>query len=243
MSHPPIAPVRETASPTRFRNRAGLAAALLAIATTAATLLAGTAPASATARCPMQGSAYATSAHLGTQVRSDRSANLALCTSRVGVTRRNRTAGLDVPGVLQTGAITSRVVTRHRTGFRAHRITAQTHTARVVLLGQIHARAIVARATSSTRLHRRLVGRTVILGLTLQGKNVPEHPKQNQTYALPGLGKMVLNHQVRTRHGNRITITVTALRLVLSSGNKANLPPGVITIGHTVSSVRLPLGS
>jgi hypothetical protein len=67
MSHPPIAPVRETASPTRFRNRAGLAAALLAIATTAATLLAGTAQASATARCPMQGSAYATSAHLGSR--------------------------------------------------------------------------------------------------------------------------------------------------------------------------------
>jgi hypothetical protein len=188
----------------------------------------------------MRGHAYATRVHLGTQVRSGPTANLGLCTSTVGVTRRNQTVGADLPKVLVARAVTSRVVTRHKSPFRAHRITAQTHTARVVLLGQIHARAIVARATASTRRHRRLVGRTVILGLTLHGKNVPEHPKQNQVYALPGLGKLVLNHQVRTRRGNRLTISVTALKLILGAGNRAHLPAGVVTIGHTVASVRLP---
>jgi hypothetical protein len=240
MSQPPIAPVRETAPPTGTRHRAGLAAALLAIITTAAALFAATAPASAAGGCAMRGHAYATSAHFGTVIRSYRSANLTLCTSRVGVTRLNRSAAVDLPQVLRARAITSRVVTRHRPGSRSHRITSQTHTGRVILLGQIHARAIVARATASTRRHNRLVGVTVIYGLTLHGKNLPEHPKQNQVYALPGLGKMVLNHQVRTRHGNRLTIAVTGLRLVLGSGNKAGLPPGVITIGHTVSTVRLP---
>lgn len=214
--------------------------ALLLTSTIVTALLSGAASASASGGCAMRAQAYATSARLGTLIRSGPSANTGLCTSRVGVTRRNQTLGADLPQVLTARAVTSRLVTRHKPGARAHRVTAQTHTARVVLLGQIHARAIVARATASTRRHRRLVGRTVILGLTLHGKNVPEHPKQNQTYALPGLGKIVLNHQVRSRHGNRLTIAVTALRLTLGQGNQAHLPAGVITIGHTVASVRLP---
>jgi hypothetical protein len=209
-----------------------LAAMLLAV------VVAGPA-ASAASPCALRGGAYATSVRLGSQIRSQRTANLTLCTSRVPVTHRNQTVGVDIPGVLHARAVTSRVVTRSKTPGPAHRITAQTHTARIVLLGKIHARAVVARATASTRRHRRLVGRTVVLGLTLNGKNVPEHPKKDQTYALPGLGKIVLNHQVRTRHGDTLTVTVTALRLVLGEGNSAALPAGVITVGHTTSTVHL----
>jgi hypothetical protein len=146
---------------------------------------------------------------------------------------------VDVPNVLRAGAVTSRILTREALSGQSHRITAQTHTARVVLLNQIHARAIVARATASTRRHHRLVGRTIILGLTLGGRHVPLHPKRDQTFSLAGLGKIVLNHQVRIRHGNRLTIRVTALRLVLGAGNKAHLPAGVVVIGHTVASVRV----
>jgi hypothetical protein len=74
----------------------------------------------------------------------------------------------------------------------------------------------------------------------LNGKRVPAHPKRDQTYALPGLGKIVLNHQVRIRHAHRITIRVTALRLVLGAGNSAHLPAGALIIGRTAASVRLP---
>ena len=109
-----------------------------------------------------------------------------------------------------------------------------------MLLDQIRARAIYARATASTRHRHQLIGRTILLGLRFNGKRVPAHPKRDQTFALPGLGKIVLNHQVRVRHTHRIRIRVTALRLVLGAGNAAHLPAGALIIGRATASIRLP---
>jgi hypothetical protein len=213
--------------------------AVTALIATMLTVVPGAASASTSNDCAMRAHAYATRVRLGQLIRSHPTANLTLCTNRIDVTRRLQTVGANLPNVLETGAVTSRILTRQALSGQSHRITAQTHTARLVLLGKIHARAVVARATASTRRFHRLVGRTFILGLTLGGKHIPIHPKRDQTIALPGLGKIVLNHQVRIRHAHRITIRVTALRLVLGAGNKAHLPAGVIVVGHTVASVRV----
>lgn len=239
-TEPRVAAAAANAANTTPARLIALAAVVVTTAATVLAVLVGNGPAAAAAGCAMRGHAFASAVHVGGRAQSQRSANVGLCTRRVGVTRLNRTAHATVPKVLQLGTVTSRVVTRHKLPGPAHRITAQTHTGRVVLLGAIHARAVMARATASTRRRHRLVGRTTILGLTLQGKNVPEHPKVDQTYALPGLGKIVLNHQTRVRHGNRITITVTALSLELGKGNPLGQKPATITIGHTTASVQLP---
>jgi len=217
---------------------------ILAIATAVVALVPTSASASSTAAstgCAMRGHAYAARVRVGNLIRLGPVANLKMCTNRVDALRRVRTVGVDLPQIAHVGAATSRIRTREGALGKAHRITAQSHTARVVLLEQIRARAVIARATASTRPHHRLVGRTVILGLTLNGRQIPMHPKRDLTIALPGLGKIVFNHQVRTQHGDRVTIRVTALRLVLGAGNQLHLPAAVVVVGHTVASVRLPV--
>lgn len=238
MSYP--SPARASASEpgARRRYRPMLMVTALAVAGTMAVALPSSA--SASTGCAMRANAYVTRAHLGSLISSSATAKATVCTSRIGVTRRNRLVGADLPQVLHTGVVATRIVTRHSPSGRSHRVTAKARVARVALLDQIRARAIYARATASTRHHHQLIGRTVLLGLRFNGKRVPAHPKRDQTLAIPGLGKIVLNHQVRIRHAHRITIRVTALRLVLGAGNPAHLPAGALIIGHTSASIRLP---
>jgi len=168
-------------------------------------------------------------------VNGHRTTTVRVCTDKVGVHRLRAAAARNLPNRGRIASASSRMVTLHRS--RPWRITSQTHTGRVDLFGAIRARAIMARSTATTRRQNQLVGRTVLTDVRIQGKSMPTHPKRNQTIALPGIGKVVLNHQTRSRSNGRLTVSVTAMRVIVGKHNSLHLPSGVIVLGQTMASV------
>lgn len=218
-------------SPIRGATRAGLALTILGLLVGLCFVsgpAAGAAGNAATS-CRFQGLATAVI------VNGHRTTTVRVCTDTVGVHRLRAAAARNFPNRGRVASASSRMVTLHRS--RPYRITSQTHTGRVSLFGVIRARAVMARSTATTRRHNQLVGRTVFTDLRIQGKSMPTHPKRNQTIALPGIGKVVLNQQSRSRSNGRLTVSVTAMRIVVGKNNPAGLPSGSVVLGQTMASV------
>jgi hypothetical protein len=213
---------------------AGVAATV--VAAVAVPSAAGAATAS---RSAMGGQAFGSTVRLGSLVRSGKTAYVPLCTTKLGVAHRDRTAAVSLPGVGRIGAVKTAMTTaRTATGPRT---TATSHTATTRLFGgAIRATALATRATAvRTAKGVRLVGGTTVVGLTVAGKPI-SNPTPNQSIALPGIGTAYLNQQTRSRRFGDPRIAVTALRVVVASKNSAGLPPGAIAIGTSVATLHQP---
>ncbi len=84
-------------------------------------------------------------------------------------------------------------------------------------------------------------GNSTFTGLRIGGVSITAHPSIDQTVNLPGIGKVVLNHQSRdTRYGG-LSLAVTAMRVSLLAGNTLGLPAGSVVVGHAQASLHLPI--
>jgi hypothetical protein len=186
------------------------------------------------------GSAYGSTVALGSLVRSGRTAAVPMCTTQSGVIRSDKSANLTRSGLGVIGAVTTRVSSRHP-GTTMESVTT-THTAASSLLAGLIKGSAISTSASAAHIgdHYTLTASTTLDDFTVGGVPVPEHPTQDQTVAIPGIGRIVFNHQsTSTRFGTR-AIAVTGVRLTLTAGNTAGLPAGSITIGHATAALHGP---
>lgn len=210
-----------------------------AAVTVALSMDAGAAGAATSTRSAMGGQAFGSTVRLGTLARSDKTAYVPLCTTRFGVTRKDHSAAVHLPGVGRIGAVTTRMASR-RTSV-GPRSTAQSRTAATTLFaGVVQATVLTSRAVAERSDGRtRLTGATTVVGLTIAGHAV-SNPVPNKTMTVPGIGTAIINQQTRSRRFGNPTIAVTALRIRVAKNNSNGLPAGQLVIGHSVASLHQP---
>lgn len=124
--------------------------------------------------------------------------------STAGKTERNRTATVDVPGILQVGAISSSTWSKSSKKRADIRNTSQV--AGVNLLnGLITADALRVEASAKIRGKRfRPKEKLTLVNLTIAGQRIPINVGKNTKIDVAGLGRVTINQRVRTKSSNLI---------------------------------------
>ncbi|QIX27497.1 hypothetical protein ncot_13420 [Nocardioides sp. JQ2195] len=121
-----------------------------------------------------------------------------------GRTNQNRTADVDIPGILHVGAISSTTTSTSS----AHRGEV-TNTNRIaglnVLNGLIRADAIFVKAHSKLRGERyRKDEKMTFVNLVIAGQRIPIDVGRNTTIKVGNVANVVVNQRARTPNGNKI---------------------------------------
>jgi hypothetical protein len=235
---------------TRPHRRTVIGLSALAAAAAGASGLVAVAPASgaATARAATPRFGYAADAYgsaitSGTTIKSDPTSPAPLpCRARLGAVTRNHAAGLTPPQLGDIGAVKTRSASR-RVGTKGVETTSWSHISPVNLFGgELIAKSIRSSATqrhTSSGFHS--AAATTILGLVVNGQKQEQHPTKNQTFSLPGVGSLVLNHQTRSKRPGGREVQVDAMQITTSAANTMGLPKGsVITFAHSAAALEAP---
>ena len=86
-----------------------------------------------------------------------------------------------------------------------------------------------------------LTGSTTFANLKIAGKAMPSNPAVDQKVQLPGVGYVILNQQARSHRAGTYRLTVTALHVVVGSGNALKLPAGTLVISSAQASLHIPI--
>lgn len=187
------------------------------------------------------GVAFGSKGHLGDTIRSGKSALVAFCTARTGQQQTDHTAASQQKQVGSVGAVHTSVASQRSGDTLASVSTAHT-AASSLLMSNVSGKAFVAtaRAEHSSKGYQ-LSGTTTLTDVKIFGKDAPQHPSVNQKMALPNIGTVILNQQQRTMKFGQPRITVTALTLKLTGGNKLGLPGGALVLSRAVANIHKPV--
>lgn len=122
-----------------------------------------------------------------------------------GRKERNRTAEVNIPGVVRVGAVES--WTKARSRKNAGRVVNQNQVAGIDLFnGLVTADAVKVRATSRLRKNGKLERneKMTFVNLRIAGAEIPVDVGPNTTIDVAGLGKVVLNQRIREPGQNKI---------------------------------------
>jgi hypothetical protein len=204
------------------------AAALAAAAVTFTVAL----PAQAVTLNASGGSAYATSANVGTLVKLDKTSYVPLCTTKVPDSASNNTAALDLGGLLgNVGAATTKVSTAETSTSKTSEAVTEV-AATSLLSGLVQADAITSTATvTKTSKGYDTSGSSVFANLTIAGRQIKAAPKKNTEVKVPGVATVVLNAQDSSSGSAGYHAGTAAIRVTLLKKNTLGLPEGKITVG------------
>ncbi|GAB2579775.1 choice-of-anchor P family protein [Microlunatus antarcticus] len=221
------------------------AAALAAAAVTLTVAL----PAQAATFNPSGGSAYATTASVGTLVNLGKTSYVPLCTTKTPDSVSSNTAALDLGGLLgNVGAATTTVSTSETS--KAKKAEAVTEVAGTSLLaGIIQADAITSTATvTKDSKGYDTSGSSVFVNLKIAGLPIKASPKKNTTVKVPGVATVELNAQDSSSGSAGYKAGTAAIRVTLLKNNTLGLPTGKIVVGGANASMQktthaLPYGN
>jgi hypothetical protein len=186
------------------------------------------------------GSAYGSTASVGSLVHSGDTAYVPMCTTTRGAVTADKTAAVNLGTLGTVGAVTTQVSSSRAGTVDAS--TTTTHTATSSLLGgliKLDAISTEAQVKLSGHTYSQS-GSTTLLGLTIAGKSMPVDPAVNQTIPLLGLGEVILNQQSHSSYEGIHTMNTTALEIVIKAGNISALPTGTVIIGHSYATLHTP---
>lgn len=220
------------------------AAALAAAAVTITTAL----PAQAATFNAFGGSAYASTAKVGTLVNSGKTSYVPMCTLKAPTAATNNTAKLNLGRVGSVGAATTRVSSA-KTSSTKTSLTTTKVAPTSLLTGLIQVRAITSTASvKRTSNGYTKSGASVFTDLKIGTKTITARPKPNTKVELPGVATVVLNARSTSYSYGGHNAGTTAMKVTLLQGNILDLPVGTIVIGvskaslHTTTHAR-PYGS
>ncbi len=182
------------------------------------------------------GSAYGSTAQVGTTVRSGETSLVSAC-NIAGYRHTDHAAAVNLGGVGSIGAVDTLVQGAVTRGNPAETSTSATG-ATSLLGGLVQAKAITTRATAShDTAGYHLTGSTTIVGLKISGLPVTVTSKPNQQIVIPGVATVALNVQGTSNNYDLHQSVVTGMRVTLLSGNRLGLPAGVVTVGRSVAAL------
>lgn len=211
-----------------------------AIAAAVVSGLAAGSAAAATTSSAFVGSAYGSTAQVGTIARSGPTSLVSAC-SLHGYRHDDHAAAVHLGPVGNIGAVTTRAEGTTIKGALTETSTSTTGTTSL-LGGLVQARTITTRAVASrngSTYH--LSGSTSITGLRINNRAVTATPKPNQQISVPGVATVTLNVQGTSGNYNLHQSGVTGMRITVLSGNRLGLPAGVVVVGHAVAGIHAPV--
>ena len=236
---------------TRPHRHTVIGLSALAAAAAGVTSLVAVAPASgasaarsAAPRFDYAADAYGSAITSGTTIESDPTSPAPLpCRAPLGSVNTNHAAAATPPQLGNLGAVTTRSASR-RIGTKGVETTSRSRISPVNLFGgELVAKSIRSTATqkhTSTGFHSSAA--TTILGLVINGQKQQQDPKKDQTYSLPGVGSLVLNHQTTLKRPGGRAIRVDGMQITTSATNTMGLPKGsVITFAHSAAALKAPI--
>ncbi|HEX3908452.1 MAG TPA: choice-of-anchor P family protein [Mycobacteriales bacterium] len=235
---------------TRPHRRTLIGLSALSAAVAGATGLVAVAPASgasaahaATRHFGYVALAYGSAVTSGTAAQSGPTSPAPLpCKAKLGAVTTNHAASATPPQLGDVGAVKTRSASR-RVGAKGVETTSRARISPADLFGgELIAKSIRSSATqkhTSTGFHSSAT--TTIVGLIVNGQKQQQNPTKNQTYTLPGVGSLVLNHQTSSKVPGGREIQVDAMQITASGANTMGLPKGsVITFAHSAAELTTP---
>jgi len=187
------------------------------------------------------GNAFGTYAFVGSTVVAGKSALVSLgCTTTAGARQRNEISGVNLPGVLTTGLITSLATTSDFGGTQTSRTTSEVHGANV-LAGLITADEIRASSATSHNVngfHTTAHG-SVFVNLVVDGQPISAHVPPNTKIQLPGVGRVVLNEHKKTIGTDGASFTVNMIHVYITVDQSGVAKGTQIIVAHATSDLEL----
>lgn len=206
---------------TEARGRRSRLATAMLVTAAAAVLLAPISANAATQVHAFSGDAYGTKVNVGSIVKSGPTSLVSLgCTSEVGITKQNTVATVDALPLAKAGVVNTKAETLETSTGVATRTTAETAGVNL-LAGLIRAdlvRAVSTTSRDSNGFHTSAEGSTfanLVVGLT----SISATPAPNTTISLAGVGKVVLNEQLRKVGGKSASLTVNMIHVYVTITN------------------------
>lgn len=194
-------------------------------------------PTNAVAADPLYGyTAAAGGTHiraLGTTIRSDLTSASTLGGTSYPAASANTLANVDVPGLLNVGAVET--ATSATTEAGTNTVTANARTAGISLLdGLITAEAVETKA-SATQTGTTFAGGSdsKLVDLTVGGTDIPITVSRNFTIGIPGIATVVINESKVDESGPGIKVAGSAIKITLLDGIGGAPIGTVITVNPT----------
>ena len=187
------------------------------------------------------GNAYGTYAFVGTTVVAGKSALVTLgCTTTAGVHKTNTVATVNVPHVVTTGVIDTTADSIASGSAVTSRTSADVHDASL-LSGLITASEVKAVSTTShdaTGFHVSAAGSSFV-SLVVNGVPIIVTPNPNTTIDLPGVGKVVLNEQIKSIGTSKASFTVNMIHVYVTVALPGIAKGTQIIVAHATSDLEL----
>ncbi|MHB8660300.1 MAG: choice-of-anchor P family protein [Solirubrobacteraceae bacterium] len=204
-----------------------------------AALSVGVSAGEAQAATGFAGNGYGTYANVGNTVLAGPSAFVALgCTTATGIHHTNTVASVNIPNLAATGAVNTTADSIAITGGVESRTTADVAQASL-LSGRIRASEVKAVSTTSqdlTGLHVSAAGSS-FTSLVVNGMPISATPPPNTTIALPGVGKVVLNEQIKSIGVNGAYLIVNMIHVYVTSAQPKIAAGTQIVVAHAYSAL------
>lgn len=108
-----------------------------------------------------------------------------------------------------------------------------------LLEGRIQADSLTA--TANARLQGTTgsaTGSVSLVGASVGGIELAANPAPNTRVNLPGIGRVIMNQQIKQVSSTRVSMEVNALVVIVTTDNPLGLPVGTrIIVGHTKAIV------
>ena len=209
------------------------------VAVIASCLAAGSA-AAATSSYAFVGSAYGSTAQVGSIARSGQTSLVSACNTG-GYERNDHAAAVNLGLAGSVGAVSTKIKGSSSHGNPTETSTATTGSTRL-LGGLVQAKTITTRAVAShDKSGYHLGGTTTIADLRISGRRISSTTKPNQQVTIPGVATVALNVQSASVRDNLHQSAVAAIKITLLKENRLHLPTGTIVVGHAVAGLHSPV--
>jgi hypothetical protein len=187
------------------------------------------------------GNAYGTYAFVGKTVVAGRSALVTLgCTTTAGIHNTNTVGTVNVPNVITTGAIDTTADSLGSGGTVKSRTSADIHDASLLsgLITTTEVKAVSTTAHSAAGFHLSAAGSSFV-NLVVNGVPITGTPAPNTTIHLPGVGRVVLNEQIRRIGTRRASLTVNMVHVYVTIDLPGIAKGTQIILAHATSDLEL----
>lgn len=186
------------------------------------------------------GSAYGSTAQVGSIARSGQTSLVSACNTG-GYERNDHAAAVHLGLAGSVGAVSTKITGASSHGTPTETSTSTTGSTRL-LGGLVQAKTITTRtAASRDSSGYHLPGSTTIADLRINGRRITATPKPNQQVVIPGVATVALNVHTTSDSDNLHQSAVTGIKITLLKGNRLGLPTGTIVVGHAVAGLHSPV--
>lgn len=204
---------------------------VLSVAAGSAILMVGATSAAAASSYNYSANAYGTYAFVGSTVKSGQSSPLGTgCGTPPGFHRTASVAAVTAAPLFTAATVQTSVTTATASSSSSSDIAGASILGGKISTGEIEA---VSTTTAGAAGNTYSAAGSKLIGVTVNGTAIADNPAPNTTLAIPGVGKVVFNEQIR----RGTSLTVNMIHLYVTAPQAGVLAGTQVVLGHAVSGL------